>query len=264
MVLSVKIKILSKANDRIVFALEDSNPAFANALRREIRNVPTMAIENVEIEENSSGLYDEVIAHRLGLIPLSFDKIYSKKKECRCGGKGCSRCEVILRLEKQGPCIVKAGDLQSDDKKVKPTNPAMPIVELLENQKLKLTAMAQLGSGDEHAKWQAAVVGYKYEPAVRIYSDKCNACGKCIEACPKNILQKKSGKLSITKSSECDLCLACINACDKNAIRVVGSESSFVFTLESVSGLKAMEILRRAIESLEKKSTNFINELKKT
>ena len=67
------IKILKKTNKKMEFILNNADAAFANALRRiMIGEIPTMAVEYVDIEENTSGLFDEVISHRLGLIPLSF------------------------------------------------------------------------------------------------------------------------------------------------------------------------------------------------
>ncbi len=159
----MKFHVLEKSDKKITFILEDTDAGFANALRRIMANeIPTMAIENVDFEENSSGLFDEIIAHRLGLVPLRYNrKIYRTKDKCRCGGKGCSSCEVVLVLEKTGPAIVKAGDMKSSDDSVQPTDPEIHIVELYENQRLKLEAVAQLGFGKDHAKWQAAVVGYR-------------------------------------------------------------------------------------------------------
>ena len=70
----MNVKILSKSQHRVKFLLEKSNPAFANALRRIMKSeVPTMAVEFVDFEINTSGLFDEVVAHRIGLIPLTFD-----------------------------------------------------------------------------------------------------------------------------------------------------------------------------------------------
>ena len=48
--------------------LKDSTDAFANLIRRSCMDeVPTLAVEDVEFGDNSSALYDEVVAHRLGL-----------------------------------------------------------------------------------------------------------------------------------------------------------------------------------------------------
>ena len=70
----MNIKILEKSDMKVRFLLEKASPAFANALRRVAKNeVPTLAIEYVDFEENTSGMFDELIAHRLGLIPLTFD-----------------------------------------------------------------------------------------------------------------------------------------------------------------------------------------------
>ena len=66
----MEIKVLSQAENEVVFVLDKTNPAFVNAIRRAAMfEVPTLAIEDVYIVKNSSALYDEIIAHRMGLIP---------------------------------------------------------------------------------------------------------------------------------------------------------------------------------------------------
>ena len=56
------------------FTLSGASTAFANAFRRAmIGEVPTLAIEDVRIYDNTSALFDEMLAHRLGLIPIKTD-----------------------------------------------------------------------------------------------------------------------------------------------------------------------------------------------
>ncbi|MBC8487647.1 MAG: DNA-directed RNA polymerase subunit D [Bacteroidetes bacterium] len=154
--------MLKKSKERIEFEVEELTPALAGELRRiMISEIPTMAIEWVDFHKNDSVLWDEIIASRLGLIPLVHDtKFYNMKDGCKCDGKGCAHCEVKLVLKKKGPCTAYSGDLKSSDKTVKPIYDKIPITELMENQELEFEATAQLGLGKEHAKWQGAVVGY--------------------------------------------------------------------------------------------------------
>jgi len=254
----MKLKILQKNNRKLRFLLEDTDFAFANALRRTIMNeIPVMAIETVDIEENSSGLFDEVIAHRLGLMPLKFSDKYNLKGSCKCNGKGCSRCEVVFTLEKKGPCTVMSGDMISNDENVFPLEKEIPIVELLENQGIKLVATAQLGFGRDHAKWQASVVGYQNLPIVRLTGEDSN---KCIEVCPSHVFEKKGGRVKIN-AMNCTLCMRCTEVCD--AAKISKDESAFIFNIESVSGLSANEIFEKALDALENKSSEFIKELKR-
>mgnify|MGYP000524705291 CR=1 FL=1 len=161
----MKVKILERGDDWVKFSVEGISPGFANALRRVMMTeVPTMAIEWVDFRKNDSVLPDEIIAHRLGLIPLKFDpKHYKLPKECECKGKGCSKCQVKFVLKKKGPCMVYSGDLKSSAEDVEPVYDNMPIVQLFEDEELEFEAIAQLGIGKEHAKWQAAIASYGYE-----------------------------------------------------------------------------------------------------
>lgn len=65
------IEIVSNEPREIVFLLSGVDISVANALRRiMLAEIPTMAIDIVEVAKNSTALPDEFIAHRLGLIPL--------------------------------------------------------------------------------------------------------------------------------------------------------------------------------------------------
>ena len=95
------IKILESSDSRIKVSIKGVDRVYANALRRfAISEVPCMAIDDVVIQQNSSVLYDEILAHRLGLIPLSTDlKGYVLPQDCSCKTDlGCSKCRVLLVL----------------------------------------------------------------------------------------------------------------------------------------------------------------------
>ncbi|MBN2421287.1 DNA-directed RNA polymerase subunit D, partial [Candidatus Woesearchaeota archaeon] len=106
----MEIKLIKKQPDynRATFTIKDATPAFVNALRRTITEaVPVMAIEDVEFKNNSSVLYDEILALRLGLIPFKTDlSSYNVPSECTCNGEGCAKCTLALTLSAKGPCIV--------------------------------------------------------------------------------------------------------------------------------------------------------------
>lgn len=158
----MELKLLEK-NDKIVrFLLKDSTVPFANALRRiMIAEVPTLAIEDVDFVKNDSVMYDEMIALRLGLIPLTTPlKKFNFRENCTCKGKGCSNCEVRFTLNKTGGTVYSK-DLKSNHPEVKPISDKIPITKLGEGKSLKLEAIAILGRGKTHSKWQPGVIYYK-------------------------------------------------------------------------------------------------------
>ena len=158
------IKILERDNNHIVIEFDDIPRQYVNALRRlSISQVPTFAIDDVVILENSSVMHDEAIAHRLGLIPLRTDlERFVMPHLCECKSTlGCSKCRVLLVLDAESQDktkVITSAELISEDEAVKPVNNEIPIVSLAPAQKLKFEAYARLGTGKNHAKWQPTSV----------------------------------------------------------------------------------------------------------
>ena len=159
----MKIEKKYAKKDKWILRFTGINPAIINGLRRAIiAETPTMAIDEVEIIKNSSAMYDEILAHRLGLIVLRTDlDSYVEPEKCTCGGVGCAKCTVELTLKAVGPGYVYASQIQSKDPKIKPVYGDTPIVYLEEGQEIELIAYARLGRGKQHAKWSPGHVWYK-------------------------------------------------------------------------------------------------------
>src|SRR5206468_2820397 len=133
------IKLLSKEQETLRFVLSDVSPAFANALRRiMISEIPVMAIDDVMILENNSVMYDEILAHRLGLVPVTTDGSYNLPEECTCKSElGCEKCRASfsLEIEASEPIeVVYSSQLKPENPKVNPVSDKISIVKLTAGQ----------------------------------------------------------------------------------------------------------------------------------
>ncbi len=161
----VEVEIIEEDEKSIKVQLEGLPLSIANAIRRfTINEVPTMAIEEVLIIENTSAMPNEVLAHRISLIPFISDiDRYVAPEECDCGSKlGCEKCVVryVVRAEALDETItVYSGDIIPEDPKttVKPVSPKIPIVKLAPKQRIEIELYVRVGKGRKNAKWQAAI-----------------------------------------------------------------------------------------------------------
>jgi DNA-directed RNA polymerase subunit D len=151
----MKLKVAKKTDERVEFNISGIKENIANALRRAvISDVPVLAIETVTFAQNSSVMDDEVLAHRLGMIPLKTE------------ADGLET--ITVSLEGAGPGVVYSKSLTVKETKAKGKKKSesisvydtIPVIKLTEGQKVELEATAQLGRGRDHIKWQAGIASY--------------------------------------------------------------------------------------------------------
>jgi DNA-directed RNA polymerase subunit D len=244
-----------KSEDKMVFEIDGVSAVYANTLRRLIvGETPVMAIEDVFFTHNDSVLYDEVIAHRLGLIVLKTDlDSYNMMSVCPCKGAGCPQCQVELSLSVQGPVTVYAKDLVSKDPSVVPAHPDMVIVKLSENQKLDFRAVAILGLGKEHVKWSPGLIWYYHKPKIFV-NNKSKSLADCRDKYPPQIFTDK-GEIDIKKINTPSIIDACIGVCD--AVTVEFEPDTFVFHVESFGALSPELMVKKALSVFDDQISGF-------
>ena len=157
---SPSAEVIERDEESISVKFKHVPREYVNAIRRlAISEVPTLAIDDVVMIENSSVVHDEAVAHRLGMVPLHTDlKRFVMPADCDCKSTlGCSKCRVLLVLNAEAverTKIVTSGELKSEDEEIKPVSNDIPILTLAPGQKVKFEAYARLGNGKSHAKWQ--------------------------------------------------------------------------------------------------------------
>ena len=179
---SLKIEKIKEKGDKIIFILKGP-VELANAIRRTaMAEIPTMAIDEVDIYENSSSLFDEFIAHRLGMIPLT-----TNLKTYDINSKSENKKTVMMSLNIQGPGVFYSKEIKTKDPTVKPVYDTIPLIELGEGQVLRLDAKARLGIGKTHAKFQSCLAYYKEKKEDEEYEMTIESYGNHT---PKMILEK--------------------------------------------------------------------------
>ncbi len=267
------LEVIEQTPHNLVFVIEGISIEMVNALRRiMLTEIPAMAIDEVIILKNDSPLYDEILAHRLGMIPLKTDlDAYKLPSDCECSGFGCPLCQVSLTLEMtnttNAPIEIYSGNLNSNDPKIIPVDPNIPIVKIDKNDQVILEAYAILGIGRNHAKWQAVSnVAYRYYPIIEFNESDLNNPEEnnlVVKMCPKNLFEltsKNSLRLKEDYWKTCTLCQSCERNTN-NKIKVRAKEDSYIFSIESDGVLPFNIIIKKTIEIFNEKIDEFITKL---
>ncbi|MFH1290688.1 MAG: DNA-directed RNA polymerase subunit D [Nanoarchaeota archaeon] len=231
------METLENTKEKLILRIEANEP-LANAIRRSLSEIPTLAIDDVEIYKNDSALYDEVIANRLGLVPLKTEKSMN------------SKTKIDLKLSTKGPCTVYAGELQGP---VEVIHKKIPLTILGENHKLELMATATLGTGREHAKHIPGLCYYKHILEVK----STPQIDKVIEKSKGLIKAEKKGSKWL-----CDLNEAEMNEIENMDKSAISDSNELIFVIESYGNMPAKDVLAEAAKILGSNLDSFEKQLK--
>ena len=265
------LKILDQDEHCLTFIIEGLSIEMVNAIRRIIlTEIPVMAIDEVIILKNDSPLYDEIISHRLGLLPLKTDlEVYKLPQECECGGFGCPLCQVSLTCEitnsTNKPLDIYSGDLNSNDPNIVPVDPNIPIVKIDKDDKVIIEAYAILGLAKDHAKWQAVSnVAYRYVPEIEFDPKKLDEeeIQNILHLCPEKLFELSGKKLILKEDywKTCSLCKACVEASNEK-IKVGWKDRAHIFTIESDGVLPFDVLIKKTFEIFNEKINEFVTKL---
>jgi len=247
-------------NKKGVIHIEETSPYFVNSLRRiMVADLPKLAVDDVVIYDNTSALFDEIISHRLGLIPIPTDlDLLVFRDDCTCKGKGCPTCTVRYTLSKEGAGVVYSGDLQPAEKSWAIKEDKIPIVELFNDQRLILEVEAILGRGKTRAKWQAVQApGYKFMPTINFDKKKLNELKEFVKAIPDGLVALKGEKLEILDIGKLSILESYIDKNNVDFIEIKRDNTNIIFTFETDGALSPEEALINSSKILEEKYAEF-------
>ena len=237
--------IESKGDEKVVLKVSGASVSEVNGLRRAIiSQIPCFAIDEVDFYENNSALYNEYLANRMGLVPLTFDDDVADD------------ARISLTINAQGPGIIYSKDLVSADGVIKPANDNFPIVDLGDNQRVRVEAWAIKGTAKKHAKFQCAHASYGLMPFFKVKKNSPKL-KEFVEKLPKSMLDSK-GEPVAWKCTGLEKF-----AVDNPDIAEYGlDEKDFVFMVESFNNIPATQHIRTALKVMAAHAGEIRKELK--
>jgi len=238
------MELINKKDSQIVFKAEIED-SLVNAIRRYINQIPVLAIDEVEIVQNGSALYDEVVAHRLGLVPLKMEKAISEKNQ----GK--------LKLVSSKEGMVQSGELKGN---VDIVYENIPITYLNKGQELELVATVGSGKGSEHIKFSPGLMFYRNVSEISMDKEFLDEIKRI---CPHASIKEKGDKIVVMDDQAkelLDVCEGVAEHVDKKADVQVKDE--LIITVESFGQMDVKDIFEKSVSMLKKDLAEVSKELK--
>ena len=236
------MKIINTADNQITFQVEVEE-TLANAIRRYFHHVPVIAIDEVEISKNDSPLYDETLAHRIGLVPFKMNK----------SSKNVNKLK--LKVKKEG--MVLSSEFEGD---LKPVYGEIPLTHLDKGQEVDIVSQTKVGTGEEHAKFLPGLMFYRN--LVKVILDK-SLESEIKDVCKNNPIKEKAGKIVVEDNQKKGVSDFCEGICEKagKSVEIVPS-NELVISIESFGQLDVKDIFEKSVEILKKDLQEVVKAVK--
>jgi len=292
----IKINVVKMNKTDMEFDLIGFDPALANAFRRILlAEIPSMAIEKVHIYQNTSIMQDEVLSHRLGLIPLKADPRLFSWKEKTSDDEGTEN--DTLEFELKIKCSRRPGadpnSSEPDDaylnhraltEHVKwvpkggqasivsdpgPVEPDILINKLRPGHEMDIRMFAVKGIGRDHAKFSpVATAFYRLLPEITIDQEVTGEAAVRLQKCfSPGVVQlwptEDGKKKAVVVNARNDSCSRNVYRYDdlKDCVTLSKVKDHFIFTVESVGAMPPQDLFAQACDVLISKCDNFLKEL---
>lgn len=273
-------------------------PAIANAYRRiMIAEVPTMAIEHVFIYNNTSVIQDEMLAHRLGMIPIRVDptkfiwKPLELEKESTFRDHTIvfnlsAKCEKIVSPEAERATrredvykdykvlsshlkwypLIEQGSVIGENETIRPVHKNILIAKLSGKQEIDLKLHAIKGIGRDHTKFSpVATATYRLLPEIKLKTRITGeAAERLRESFSKGVIElvgpdKEARVIDARNDSGSRNVFRHADLKDKVDHNLI--KDHFIFKIESSGCMPALDIMLQSCIILESKCEFFLNEL---
>ncbi|KAJ3830194.1 DNA-directed RNA polymerase [Lentinula raphanica] len=284
--LTVRLHRLSQRS--IEFDLIGVDASIANAFRRiMIAEVPTIAIDDVYVFNNTTVIHDEILAHRLGLIPLNVDPTQMDTLEDGDSPTDRNTLEFRINLEcswkdSKGKSTsatptdderyvnhqllskhlqwIPAGEQLEKLKTAGPLNGDIVLAKLRPGQAVEMVLHAKKGQGKDHAKWSpVATATYRLHPNIVITKpipfERAEEFKKCFSPGVVKV-DKKKRAVQIDRDHMRNDTVSREVLRDpefKDSVELSRIRDWFIFSVESESAYKPEQLLPEAIGIMKEK-----------
>ncbi|XP_077351351.1 DNA-directed RNA polymerases I and III subunit RPAC1 isoform X2 [Festucalex cinctus] len=254
-----RVDIAELTENLMEFDMVGIDAAIANAFRRILlAEVPTMAIERVLIYNNTSIIQDEVLAQRLGLIPIKADPFLFEYRS------------IVYSRDIKWVPIGNQADVFADSS-LGPVHDDILIALLRPGQELDIVMHCVKGIGKDHAKFSpVATASYRLLPEITlldaVQGEKAERLKRCF---PQGVIELgdvNGSKVAKVVNSRLDTCSREVLRHDdlKNVVKLGRVRDHFIFSVESTGILPPNVLVTECIKVLMAKCQRFLHELDST
>ncbi|KAK1444043.1 hypothetical protein BgAZ_209190 [Babesia gibsoni] len=272
---NIKIRFLKNTRYHAIAEVQGLDATIANAIRRILlAEVPTLAVESVHIYQNTGVIQDEVLAHRLGLIPFDCnpdmvqfrnnDELSDKNSVCfqlkvKCTREllgGRQNMPVYAKQMKWVPLSVEQAEAFKECPP-KPIHEDILLTKLSSGQELDLKVFLEKGIGKTHAKWSPVCTAvYRFKPDITFSTEdplRPEEVEELVNICPMGVFSAAKGKITDIKPFNCTSCRACVERFPKRVV-IKKLSNHVIFSVESVGAIPSGTLFLKAIGVLKDKA----------